>query len=274
MHIDAHQHFWQYDPVKDQWITDEMDILKKDFLPEHLWPLLKKNGVDGCVAVQADQSLRETNFLLALCEEHSFIKGVVGWIDLIDKEIDEQLAGLRSYPALKGFRHIVQAEPDGFLRRNDFIDGVRRLGQHNYSYDLLIYPKQMEEALYFVARLEEVRIVVDHMAKPSIRTGSKTRWELQMAALSTFQNVYCKMSGLVTEADWRTWTKEDIFPYLDELMETFGPSRVMYGSDWPVCLLAANYEQQLEIVTDYIGRLSSAEQERIMGGTAVEFYNL
>lgn len=274
MKIDAHQHFWKYDPVRDSWITDEMSVIRRDFLPGDLQPILSRNGLDGCVAVQADQSANETEFLLDLAKQNDFVKGVVGWIDFAAPDLKEQLAQYSSEPLLKGFRHIVQGEPKGFLTNQKFIDGVRQLSGTRFTYDLLIYHYQLEEALYFLGKTTDVQIVIDHIAKPSIRTGEKTQWELNMAAVSSFPNVCCKVSGMVTEADWTGWTKEQIYPFLDEILESFGPLRMMYGSDWPVCLLAASYERQLEIVTDYISSLSTSEQQRIMGGTATSFYNL
>jgi L-fuconolactonase len=274
MRIDSHQHFWNYDPVRDSWITDDMGVLRSNFLPEHLLPLLTENKIDGCVAVQADQSTHETDFLLQQAKEHSFIRGVVGWIDLRSSTLEGQVEAYSDEKKLKGFRHIVQSEPAGFLRNTKFIDGVREIAKRGYTYDLLIYAHQMEDALYFLSQTQDVKIVIDHIAKPSIRTGHKTQWELQLAAMSTFENVCCKVSGMVTEADWKNWKKEDIVPFLDEVFESFGPARIMYGSDWPVCMLAARYDAQLKVVTDYIQALSSSEQEQIMGGTAVTFYNL
>lgn len=272
--IDSHQHFWKYDPQKFSWITEEMMMIRKDFLPADLAPVLKENGFDGCVAVQADSTHEETLFLLSLAEKFDFVKGVVGWVDFTAPDLDDQLQHYRTFPKLKGFRHIAQAEPRGFLVHPEFVAGVRRLASQNFTYDLLVYHHQLDDALAFVASVEEVPVVVDHLAKPSIRTREKTHWELQMASLSTFQNVYCKLSGMVTEANWHHWKYEDFVPYLDELMETFGPDRLMYGSDWPVCLVAASYEEQLSIVQQYIATLSPSEKERIMGGNAERFYNL
>jgi L-fuconolactonase len=274
MLLDSHQHFWQYDPVRDAWITDDMGVLRRDFLPEDLKPILDQNHVSGCVAVQADQSEAETHFLLTLADQHAFIRGVVGWVDLRDDGLEDRLAYFSSFKKLKGFRHIVQGEPTGFLRDPRFIRGVRMLARYNYTYDLLLYHHQLDEALHFVQQVPEVKIVVDHLAKPSIRTGEKTQWELNMAALSTFDHVSCKVSGMVTEADWQQWKPADFYPYLDELFESFGPSRLLYGSDWPVCLLAANYEQQLFIIQSYLANASAREKEQVLGENAVNFYNL
>lgn len=274
MRVDAHQHFWNYDPQRYGWITDDMQVLQKSYLPDDLAPLLAKHQLAGCVAVQADQSETETNFLLSLAHQHAFIKGVVGWIDLRAAGLKARLAHYQSFPLLKGFRHLVQGEPDGFLSDKKFIAGVKLLAQYDYTYDLLVYHHQLPAALAFVNELPQVNIVIDHIAKPSIRTGEKTKWELNMAALSTFPNVYCKVSGMVTEADWQRWKPQDFFPYLDELMETFGPQRLLYGSDWPVCLLASSYQQQYDALQLYINQLSAAEQHAIMGENAVRFYKL
>jgi L-fuconolactonase len=252
-----------------------MNLLKQDFTPVMLADKFPKHNVDGCVSVQADQSDAETKFLLHQASEFPFIKGIVGWVDL--RSADTLALRLNEYDGmttLKGFRHVVQGEAPGFLRDTKFIEGVRTIGQHGYTYDLLIKPHQFEEALYFVSRLPDIKIVIDHLAKPYIRTGEKTDWELNMAALSSFENVYCKCSGMVTEADWKGWKKEQFYPYLDEILELFGPSRMMYGSDWPVCLLAASYEEQYSILTDYISALSQSEQAQIMGETAIDFYSL
>ncbi len=274
MIIDAHQHFWKYDPVRDSWITDDMDVIKRDFLSEDLLPELRANGVDGCVAVQADQSEDETHFLLDLAGKTTFVKGVVGWVDLRGDDLTEKLLYFRKFKLLKGFRHVVQGEPAGFLLDKVFINGVNQLAKHGFTYDLLIYHHQLKEALAFVASVPDTKIVIDHIAKPSIVSGEKTQWELNMAAMATFPNIFCKLSGMVTEASWRDWKRDDFYPYLDEVLEAFGPKRLMYGSDWPVCLVAASYKEQFDIVRDYISRLSEAEQRQILGGNAVAFYKL
>jgi len=274
MVIDAHHHFWQFDAARHAWITPEMQAIRKDFLPDDLKPVLAANNVDACVTVQVDQTEQETELLVALAAEHEFMAGVVGWVDLRAKNLRERLEHFRSFPKLKGFRHIVQGEPAGFLLQKEFIEGVRLLQRYGFTYDLLIYHHQLGDALQFVREVPEVRIVVDHIAKPSIRTGEKTTWELNMAALATFRNVYCKVSGMVTEADWKTWKPGDFYPYLDEVVEAFGTDRLMYGSDWPVCLVAASYEQQLYIIQTYFSKFSEAEKRAVMGENAGRFYNL
>ena len=275
MTIDSHQHFWKYHPVKDAWITDDMKVIQSDFLPEHLHAILQQNDVHGCVAVQADQSEAETQFLLDLAATHPFVKGVVGWVDLRSENLSERLEHFSQFEKLKGFRHIVQGEPDpAFLLREDFCKGIRTLMQHDFTYDILVYPIQLPAVEKFVQLFPEHRLVIDHMAKPYCITGDIAEWEKSMRAIAKSENVYCKISGLVTEADWQRWKPEDFRPYLDVVLEAFGPQRLMYGSDWPVCLLAGNYAQVKGLVTDYISRLSATEQAGIMGGNATAFYKL
>lgn len=272
--IDAHQHFWKYSPVKDAWITDDMKVIQRDFLPEDLAPVLASNGIDGCVAVQADQSEEETRFLLSLADEHDFIKGVVGWIDLRADNLSERLTFFSKYKKLKGFRHIIQGEPAGFMLDPKFIQGVKTLADFNFTYDLLVYHHQLPEAIQFVQQLPEVKIVVDHLAKPSIRTGDIAAWKRDIVSLAAYNNIHCKVSGMVTEADWQSWKPSDFIPYLDVLFNAFGADRILYGSDWPVCLLAASYKQQLSIAQTYLSTFSEHEKLLVMGGNARKFYNL
>lgn len=272
--IDAHQHFWKYSPVKDAWITDDMKIIQRDFLPDDLAPVLKANGIDGCIAVQADQSEEETSFLLSLADKHDFIKGVVGWVDLRADNLAERLAYFSKYKKLKGFRHIIQGEPTGFMSDHKFIEGVKKLADFNFTYDLLLYHHQLPEALQFVQQLPEVKIVVDHLAKPSIRTADIAAWKRDIASLGAFENIHCKLSGMVTEADWKNWKADDFTPYLDVIFTAFGAERILYGSDWPVCLVAATYQQQLSIAQTYLSRFSEHEKTLVMGENARKFYNL
>jgi L-fuconolactonase len=275
MTIDAHQHFWVYNPVRDAWINDDMKVIQRNFLPGDLAPVLIENKVDGCVAVQADQSEEETIFLLEQANGHDFVKGVVGWVDLRSPELSSRLEHFSEFPKLKGFRHIVQGEPDNrFLLREDFCRGVQLLAQYGFSYDILIYPTQLEAAEAFVQRFPDHRLVIDHMAKPYIKTGDIGGWEKSMRNIARSGNVYCKVSGLITEADWQRWKPEDVQPYLEVALEAFGPQRLMYGSDWPVCLVAGDYKRVKGLVTDFIARLSPAEQAAIMGGNATAFYKL
>jgi L-fuconolactonase len=275
MHIDSHQHFWQYNPQRDGWITDEMSVLKRDFLPNDLIPQLRANGVDGSVAVQADQSEGETMFLLDLADHYAGILGVVGWVDLCSYELPDRLAYFSQFPKLVGFRHIVQAEPDDrFLLRPDFMAGISALEQFKFTYDILIYPKQLPAAIEFIERFPKQRFVIDHMAKPLIRTGTTSPWAEQMRTVAQNPRVYCKVSGLITEADWRHWSESPIRPYLDVVLEAFGPDRIMFGSDWPVCLLAGTYQTVKSLIVNYIRDLPAEQQEKILGLNAIRFYGL
>ncbi|MHB8499402.1 MAG: amidohydrolase family protein [Candidatus Acidiferrales bacterium] len=275
MTIDSHQHFWRYKPGRDAWITDAMSILKRDFLPEELGRECDANGIDGSIAVQADQSEEETLFLLGLAERNRRVVGVVGWVDLRSPRIAERLQFFSQFKKLCGFRHVAQAEADDrFLVRRDFMGGIARLREFGFTYDILLYPKQLPAALELVSRFPEQRFVVDHLAKPEIKTGSREPWATHIRTLAQNTNVSCKVSGLVTEADWLHWKPEDIRPYLDVVFEAFGPERLMFGSDWPVCLLAASYRRVKQLVEGYVQALSAADKENIFGGNAVRFYDL
>ncbi len=272
--IDSHQHFWKYDAVRDSWITDDMKVIQRDFFPSDLSPVLSENKIDGCVSVQADQSEQETHFLLSHADQSSFIKGVVGWVDLCSQDLEQKLVSYSRFQKLKGFRHVVQGEPDGFLLQKDFVKGIKRLIDFNFTYDILVYSRQLEEVLEFLNKFPNQKFVIDHIAKPTIKTREINAWKKNMALISNFENVYCKLSGMVTEADWKNWKAEDLTPYLDHVLESFGPKRLMYGSDWPVCLVAASYPRQLAVVENFISHLSAHEKENIMGGNAIRFYNL
>jgi L-fuconolactonase len=274
MHIDAHQHFWYYDPFRDQWIDESMAILKRDFLPAELKPLLAENDFGGCVAVQADQSEAETDFLLKLADKHDFIKGVVGWVDLCSSDIAKRLIHFARFPRLKGFRHIVQAEPDDFLLREDFKAGIRALAAHGFTYDLLVYPKQLQDAVELVQQFPDQPFVLDHMGKPLMKEGKIRDWEDNIRRLAQASNVYCKVSGLVTEAACRQWEEKDFHPYLDVVFDVFGVERLMIGSNWPVCLLSADYQQAISIINHYLAPFSAAERGKVLGENAVKFYNI
>ncbi|HUJ33427.1 MAG TPA: amidohydrolase family protein [Candidatus Acidoferrum sp.] len=275
MKIDSHQHFWKYDPRRDTWITDEMAVLKRDFLPVDLLPELAANGINGSVAVQADTSERETEFLLHLADRHPEILGVVGWVDLCSPGLPERLEFFSRFKKLRGFRHIVQSEPDGrFLVREDFCRGIGHLRRFGFTYDILIYPKQMPAAREFVAEFPEQRFVIDHCAKPAIRSREVAVWGKQMHEVAANPNVFCKLSGLITEADWRAWRPDDCKPYLDVVFESFGADRLMFGSDWPVCLLAGTYRQVKDLIGGYTCRLSDEDREKIFGLNAARFYGL
>jgi len=275
MIIDSHQHFWKYEPVKHEWIDDEMATIRRDFLPSDLKKVYDKNGIDGCIAVQADQTLTETNFLLQLASENEFIKGVVGWIDFRNNSIGADLETYSNSNKLKGFRHVVQAEADhNFLLRPNFLNGISKLEKYNYTYDILIFPHQLGATLEFVKRFPNQKFVIDHIAKPYVKDGFFDGWALVMQEIAKQENVYCKLSGMITEADYNTWTPKQLEPYMDLVVNAFGTNRVMFGSDWPVCLVAGNYSQVKSIVTNFIANFSDAEQAAIMGRNAIQFYNL
>lgn len=271
MRIDAHQHFWRYDPVEYAWIDATMIPLRRDFLPQHLGPQLQAAGFEGCIAVQARQSLEETRWLSSLAEEHPFIAGVVGWVDLQSPEVDEQLDRAR-HPKLVGIRHIVQSEPDDFLRRPEFQRGIAALERFDLAYDLLVYPHHLPMAAALVERFECQRFVLDHLGKPDIRGGELRTWAEDLRRLAALPNVCAKLSGLVTEADWADWKAEEIEPYLDVAFECFGAERLMIGSDWPVCTVAADYATTMRVVMRRLEALSVAERNAVLGGTAGRFY--
>ncbi len=275
MKIDSHQHFWKYSPEDLPWIGEELSVLKNDFLPSDLEPILQENGIDGCVAVQASQTEMETSFLLTLAHDNSFIKGVVGWVDLCASNVEEKLENVSQIKQLKGIRHIVQDEPDDqFLLLPGFQRGVSLLHKYGLTYDILIFPRHLEIAEQFVRSFPDQPFVLDHMAKPSIKKGEILDWKTKIEKLAQSENVSCKMSGMVTEADWDNWKLVQLTPYLDVILEAFGAKRLMFGSDWPVCLLAGQYNQVHNIVKEYIVKLSDDEQEDIMGRNASRFYNL
>ncbi|MFB3387638.1 amidohydrolase family protein [Flavobacterium sp. LAR06] len=275
MKIDSHQHFWKYNPVKDAWINEEMEVIRKDFLPADLKPLLFENQFAGCVAVQADQSEEETRFLLDLSKENDFIKGVVGWVDLRAENIEAHLNEYSKYEKLKGFRHIVQAEADiDFMLQESFQNGISKLVKYNFTYDILIFPKHLENAAKLVAKFPEQKFVIDHLAKPDFKNKEFTEWEKGIRAIAKFQNVMCKISGLVTEADWNNWNETDFIYCLDVITEVFGIDRLMFGSDWPVCLLAASYSESCDITEYYFSKFPKADQDKFWSSNAIQFYQL
>jgi L-fuconolactonase len=275
MHIDAHQHFWIYDPRKYRWIDETMRPLRRDFLPADLRHELKREGFQGSVAVQARQSLQETRWLLELAAQSPFILGVVGWVELRSPQAGAHLKQLAQNPKLVGIRHIVQNEPDDrFLLQRDFLRGISLLAEFDLAYDILIYPKHLNAAAELVRRFPEQRFVLDHLAKPEIKSGTINAWKKGIAELAAYPNVYCKLSGLVTEADWNRWKPGDMRPYLDVAFERFGPNRLLIGSDWPVCTLAGSYARVMGLVKDYLSEHSEQEREAILGGNAKRFWRL
>jgi L-fuconolactonase len=274
MRIDSHQHYWQYHPVRNSWIDENMKVLRRDFLPENLKPILDRNNIQGSVAVQAGQTEDETNFLLDLADHNDFIKGVVGWIDLRANNIEERLQAFSGYKKLVGMRHIVQSEPVEFMLGKEFQNGISKLKKFGLTYDILVFPTQLKSAVALVEKFPEQDFVLDHIAKPYIKDGKIDQWAKDMHDLAQFPNVECKVSGMVTEADMEQWNKDDFTKYLDVIFNLFGSDRIMYGSDWPVCLLAAQYEEQLEIAENYISGLTPEERAKIMGENAIRFYEL
>lgn len=274
MTIDSHQHFWKYTPAEYPWMKPEWPI-RRDFLPPDLAPLLRAAGLDGCVAVQAQQTVAEARWLLSLADAHPIIKGVVGWVDLQSDRVEEQLGELARHPRFVGVRHVVQDEPDdNFMLRPAFQRGIGKLRQFNLAYDLLVFPKQLPAAIQLVANFPEQRFVLDHIAKPFIRDGTISPWREQIRELAKAPNVWCKVSGMVTEAKWDGWRAEDFRPYLDVVFEAFGVERLMFGTDWPVATLAGSYEQVHRLAADYTRGLSAEARGRFFGGAAAEFYRL
>ncbi len=272
--IDAHQHFWHYHPVRHEWINDEMAVIRKDFLPADLAPVLAANGVEGCVAVQADQTEDETGFLLQLSEENDFIKGVVGWVDLRSGTLEERLALYAQFKKIKGFRHVLQGEMPEFMLQPSFLQGIGLLNKYHFTYDILIFPQHLPSAIELVKQFPDQHFVIDHIAKPYIKDGLIDEWKKDMAAIAQYPNVFCKISGMVTEADMRQWKITDFTPYLDTVTESFGVGRLMYGSDWPVCLSAGSYQQVLGIVQNYFSGFSAEERKAVFARNAAAFYQL
>lgn len=275
MKIDSHQHFWIYNSRDYGWMDDRTTSLQKNFLPEDLHKELMSVGVEGTVAVQARQILPETEWLLQLAEKHPFIRGVVGWVDLCSPAVEQQIESFADHPKLVGIRHVVHDELDErFLLREDFRRGIGFLKQFNLTYDILIFAKHLPVTIEFVQEFPEQKFVVDHIAKPKIKTGEIHLWAEGIRRLAQFPNVFCKLSGMVTEADWQRWEPGNFTPYLEVLLETFGPTRLMIGSDWPVCTLAASYKQVWDLVLNFINRLSKSEKRMVLAENAIKFYGL
>jgi len=275
MNIDAHQHFWNFQPQEYTWMTEGMKALKQDFLPHDLEPLLQNTNFNGSIAVQARQSLKETNWLLDLANKSNFIKGVVGWVDLRSSDIRNILSGLANQPKLVGVRHVLHDESDDyFMLQKDFQNGIGALHDFNLTYDLLLFPKHLPIARQLKERFPLQRFVVDHMSKPYIREKTISPWREHLRAIAEFPNVFCKLSGMVTEAEWNKWDKTDFKPYLDIALEAFGTDRVMIGSDWPVCILSGSYHSTMDIVVDYVSQFSEEIRSKILGANCSKFYNI
>jgi L-fuconolactonase len=274
MRVDAHQHFWRYSEEEYGWIDGSMAAIRRDFLPADLFPLLAETGVDATVAVQARQSLEETNWLLDLAEAHDWIAGVVGWVPLLSAEAHETLEKLAARTRLKGVRHVLQSEADEFMLREDFQAGIALLRRYSLTYDVLVVERQLPAAMQLVDRHPEQSFVLDHIAKPLIAAHELEPWRTQIRELARRPHVCCKLSGMATEAAFDTWTVEDLRPYIETVLECFGPERLMFGSDWPVCTVASSYARWVGVVREFIAELTKDEQESIFGGNAARFYGL
>lgn len=273
MKIDAHQHFWYYNQAEFGWIGDNMQVLMNDFLPFDLQNELSTSGFDGCIAVQARQSLTETAWLLKLSSRHPFIKGVVGWVDLCSTAIEDHLKEFSANPKLAGVRHVVHDEPDdNYMAREDFQHGITLLQQYRLTYDLLLFPKHLPLATQLVRKFTNQKFVLDHIAKPDIKGQQKEPWASDIRKLAQSPNVYCKLSGMVTEANWQSWKSDDFKFYLDTVFEAFGADRLMIGSDWPVCTVAGPYQQVMSIVTDYLKGFDNETQQKVLGENCQHFY--
>lgn len=275
MKLDAHQHFWKYNRDEFAWIDDRMQILKRDFLPGNLLPELQAMQFQGSIAIQARQTPEETRWLLKLAEENDFIKAVVGWIDLCSNRIEEQLEEFTSFKKLCGVRHVIHDETDiDFMRRNDFRRGIGKLSKYGLTYDLLIFPEHLTRATELVREFPDQIFILDHIAKPLIKAHILEPWATDLAKLAGYPNVFCKLSGMVTEADWQNWKAADFQPYLEHVLRVFGADRLMIGSDWPVCTVAGNYRDTLSLVTDFIAGLNPEDRARILGGNCRTVYQL
>lgn len=275
MNLDSHQHFWEFNPGRDAWIDETMQVLRRDFLPADLAPVLRENGFDGTVAVQADQSEKETHFLLGLAEKNDWIRAVVGWVDLTADNIAERLTYFSQFEKLKGFRHIVQAEPDdNFMLKKAFQRGIGFLQEFGYTYDILVFPRQLAAATRLAQNHPRQIFILDHIAKPLIKKQITEPWASDLTRLAENRNVYGKIAGIITEADHETWSKDQIFPYLDIVFKAFGTDRLMFGSDWPVCLLAGDYKQVAELIREYTRDFPETDKAKLFGGNASKAYNI
>lgn len=273
--VDAHHHFWIYDPIEHKWINDKMTAIRRNFLPEDLEPVLNENGISETIVVQVAQNEAENEFQLRNAEQYDFVKGVVGWIDLRDEKVEEKLSHYKRFKKLKGFRHVLQAETDrALMLRPSFMRGIDKLRYFEYTFDILIYADQLKYVEEFVSAFPDQLFVIDHIAKPNIRKREIDEWRKGIQRVANHQNVYCKISGMVTEADWFHWKKDDFKPYIDTVVNSFGINRIMYGSDWPVCLVAGSYREVKDIVDDYFSYFTLEEQEKFFRKNAIKFYNL
>jgi len=275
MIIDSHHHFWKYDPIEYDWIDDSMKVIRKDFLPENLKTTIQEAGVDGVISVQARQSVEETDWLIGMAHQNEFIKGVVGWLPLVQKDIEEYLEKYADEKKLKGVRHVIQGEPDPeFMLRKDFNHGISLLKKYSLVYDILIVERQLPNTIRFVDQHPEQVFVLDHIAKPLIGRNELSPWKENIQKLARRENVNCKISGMVTEADYQKWTPSQLLPYIEVILEAFGPDRLLFGSDWPVCLVATTYTNWVNLVRKNVTSYTKTEQAKIMGENALRLYQL
>jgi len=275
MIVDSHQHFWQVGRFDYPWMSPDVEVLYRDYLPAALAPVLNRNGVDKTIVVQASNSLEETRWLLNLSEHNAFIGGVVGWVDLRSPDVAHQLDQFAAHPKFKGVRHLVEAEPaDDWLTQQNTLNGLRELSSRGLSYDLLVHTRHLEYAKKVADECPELDLVVDHLAKPPVALREIDEWAREMKEIASRPNVWCKLSGLITEADWANWRVEDLRPYVEKVLEYFGPARMMFGSDWPVCLLAASYYQVLESFEILLAGLDEKDRRRVLSESAIEFYRI
>jgi len=275
MRIDAHQHFWQYDPDRHRWINDEMSAIRRDFFPGDLATILKTLQIDGTIAVQADETMVETTFLLDLAAKNDFIKAVVGWTDLHSLELENTLYNFKGIEKLAGFRCVMQGAPDEKYLRNDlFANNLKKLAEHGYTYDLLVYHNQLPALISMTEKLPDNQLILDHIGKPDIRNNQFQTWKEQIKILAKHPGIYCKLSGMVTEANYSKWTYDDLLPYLETSAEYFGLDRICFGSDWPVCLVAGSYNKVYEVIEKFVHQLSKSDQEKIFGLNTLQFYKI
>ncbi|KFE99763.1 amidohydrolase [Chryseobacterium formosense] len=274
MIIDSHVHFWEFDPVRDAWITEEMSAIRRDFSPDDFSLFLNENQIKGCIAVQADQSDEETKFLVSLAKENSFIKGVVGWIDLTSEKLEESLQNYQSEKLIKGFRHIAEGEETCFLLQENVLEGISKLHQFDYTFDILLRQDQLSDAVKLSEILPDQPFILDHCGKPDLKTNDLKDWKSNISELAQNPNIYCKVSGLLTQGNWNSIDEKSIFETLDFIFLQFGIKRLVFGSDWPVMLLGGNYALWLKIVSKYVSQFSKIEQELFYSGNAVKFYKL
>ena len=275
MRIDAHQHFWQYDPDRHRWINDEMSAIRRDFFPGDLATILKTLQIDGTIAVQADETIVETTFLLDLAAKNDFIKAVVGWTDLHSPELEKTLYNFKGIEKLAGFRCVMQGAPDEKYLSNDlFANNLKKLAEHGYTYDLLVYHNQLPALISMTEKLPDNQLILDHIGKPDIRNKQFQTWKEQIKILAKHPGIYCKLSGMVTEANYSKWTYDDLLPYLETSAEYFGIDRICFGSDWPVCLVAGSYNKVYEVIEKFVHQLSKSDQEKIFGLNTLQFYKI